>query len=63
MNKFITGKELVNTIDDIIWNAEKTLVIVSPFIKLDEHFRKLFDRHENHHELEIIIFFGKMKMI
>ena len=35
MSKFITGKDLENNIYDIIWKAEKTLLIVSPFIDLE----------------------------
>ncbi|MES2485313.1 MAG: hypothetical protein V4581_05100 [Bacteroidota bacterium] len=59
MSKFITGKELVKTIDNIIWEAEKTLLIVSPFIKLDKYFRKNFEKHLNTPDLEIIVVFGK----
>lgn len=59
MNRFITGRELVETVDNIIWHAEQTLLIVSPFIKLDDHFKKLFDKLEHKHELHIIIVFGK----
>ncbi|AWH84272.1 hypothetical protein HYN59_03700 [Flavobacterium album] len=59
MTKFITGKELADAIYDIIWEAEKTLLIVSPFIKLDDYFKNLFDRHLNNHKLHIIIVFGK----
>ncbi len=59
MSKFITGKELEETVSSIIWKAEKTLLIVSPYIKLDTYFRKLFDHHASNPELHIIIVFGK----
>jgi hypothetical protein len=59
MSKFITGKELEKQISDIIWYAEKTLMIVSPYIKLDDHFKKLFNNHINNPSLHIIIIFGK----
>ena len=59
MGKFITGKNLIDAIDDIIWDAKEKLLIVSPFIKLDSHFKKLFDRHQYNHELSITIVFGK----
>lgn len=59
MSKFLTGKELEKQISDIIWNAEKTLMIVSPYIKLDDHFKKLFNNHINNPSLHIIIIFGK----
>jgi len=59
MSKFITGQELENAIYNIIWEAKETLLIVSPFIKLDKYFRELFDRHIENQKLHIIIVFGK----
>ncbi|WP_274475381.1 phospholipase D family protein [Mangrovimonas aestuarii] len=59
MSKFLTGENLDNAICDIIWKAERTLLIVSPFIKLDDYFKKLFNNHENNPKLHIIIVFGK----
>jgi hypothetical protein len=46
MGKFITGKELEEVITDIIYKAKKTLMIVSPFIKLDDYFKEMFNKHE-----------------
>jgi hypothetical protein len=59
MSKFITGKELEDAVYNTIWDAQNTLLIVSPFIKLDSYFRKLFDKHINSPNLHIIIVFGK----
>jgi hypothetical protein len=59
MSKFLTGNNLVDAIDDIIWNAEKILLIVSPYIKLDDHFKKLFDKHKKNPDLHLILVFGK----
>lgn len=59
MSKFIYGKHLEDTIYDIIWNAEMTLLIVSPFIKLDDYFKKLFLNHINNPKIHIKIVFGK----
>lgn len=59
MAKFYTGKELTDFIYDIIWNAENQLLIVSPFIKLDEYFKEMFENHKHRHNLQIIIVFGK----
>lgn len=59
MAKFITGKELETAVYDIIWEAAETLIIVSPYIKLDEYFKKLFDKHVNNPKLHIIVVFGK----
>ena len=59
MAKFITGPDLEKAICDIIWEAQETLLIVSPFIKLDEYFKKLFDKHINNPKLHFLIVFGK----
>lgn len=59
MSAFITGKELENKIGDIIFSAKKTLLIVSQFIKLDDYFKQLFNKHIHSPELQIIIIFGK----
>lgn len=59
MAKFITGQDLEKAVYDIIWEAEETLLIVSPFIKLDDYFKKLFDKHINNPKLHFLIVFGK----
>lgn len=59
MSKFLTGKDLENTIYDIIWETERILLIVSPYIKLDDYFKKLFDKHENNPKIHLLLVFGK----
>jgi hypothetical protein len=59
MAKFITGQDLENVISDIIWGAEGILLIVSPYIKLDDYFKRLFERHTNNPKLHILVVFGK----
>src|SRR5690554_4752497 len=59
MNKFLTGKELEEAIYDIIWDAERTLLMVSPFIKLDDYFKKIFTKHIENPQVHIILVFGK----
>lgn len=59
MAKFITGEELEKVVYDIIWEAEQTLMIVSPYVKLDNYFKTLFDKHTRNHKLHIILVFGK----
>lgn len=59
MSKFLTDKELEETIYDIIWQAEQSLLIVSPYIKLDKYFKDLFEKHINNHKLRLTIVFGK----
>jgi hypothetical protein len=59
MAQFLTGKLLTDTIYDIIWNAESDLLIVSPFIRLDDYFKTLFLNHKHNHKLHMLIIFGK----
>ncbi|SFO39232.1 hypothetical protein SAMN04488519_10656 [Algoriphagus ornithinivorans] len=59
MAKFLTGEELSNLIYDIIWNAKSKLLIVSPYIKLDDYFKELFLKHKAKPELNILLIFGK----
>ena len=59
MSKFITGKELEDAIYNTIWETESRLLIVSPFIKLDNYFKELFDKHENNPKIHLTLVFGK----
>ena len=59
MSKFITGKDLEEAIYDIIWDAEDTLLIVSPYVKLDKYFKELFDRHKKNPNVHLLLVFGK----
>ena len=61
MERLITGKELDDEICNIIWEAKETLLIVSPYIKLDDYFKKLFDNHANNPKIHLVIVLGKMK--
>lgn len=60
MAEFITEKQLDEKLTDIIWNAKKELIILSPFIRLDDYCKNVvFKKLKNNPELEIIIVFGK----
>lgn len=59
MAKFLTGKELDDAISDVVFKAEKVLIILSPFIKLDKYFRTIFDNLASNSDVHIIIGFGK----
>jgi hypothetical protein len=59
MSKFVTGKELEEVVYDILFEATRHLLLVSPYIKLDDYFRKILDRHAHNPELELIVVFGK----
>jgi hypothetical protein len=59
MTKFLTGQDLEKVIYDIIWEAEDTLLIVSPYIRLDDYFKKLFDKHVYNPKVHLLVVFGK----
>jgi len=59
MADFLTGEQLDSKLTDIIWNAKQELIIVSPFIWLDDYCKEIFKRLNNKPEVEIIIVFGK----
>lgn len=60
MAEFVTGKRLCDEVYDIIYNASSTLLILSPYIKLDDYFKKeVFLKHKQNPDLHIFIVFGK----
>lgn len=59
MANFYTLQKLEEKITDIIFNAKKTLLILSPYIKLDDYFKRLFSNHSKNPEVHIIVVFGK----
>jgi hypothetical protein len=59
MSKFLTGEDLSKQVYDIIWEANQILTIVSPFIKLDDYFKELFEKHKYNHKLQLTIVFGR----
>ncbi|WP_400193042.1 hypothetical protein [Hymenobacter sp. B81] len=59
MARFVTGKELEDVIYDIIFSAKDQLVLMSPYIKLDQYFPKLLEKHKGNPQLHILIVFGK----
>ncbi|QDO94441.1 hypothetical protein FNB79_10855 [Formosa sediminum] len=59
MSTFLTGEQLEDKLTDIIWNAKRYVIIISPFIKLDDHVRSIFDKLKATHEIHLILVFGK----
>jgi hypothetical protein len=59
MAEFITQEKLSTKIEDIIFNATKEIVILSPYIKLGDYFKRLFSNHIKNHQVSIKIVFGK----
>lgn len=59
MAKFITGNELNLEVENIFKNADDTLILISPFIKLHERFISVLKTKLSNPNLRIFIVFGK----
>lgn len=59
MAKFLTGNELNLELERIFQNAKRTLLLISPYIKLHPRFISALRTKLEDHDLEIIIVFGK----
>ena len=59
MPQFYTGEALADKLYDIIWNAKKELLILSPFIHLDDYCKEVFKNYKHDPELEVVLVFGK----
>lgn len=59
MSTFLSGKELEEKLTDIIWNAKKYVAVISPYIKLDDFVKKIFDKVKANHDVHLILVFGK----
>ncbi len=57
---FLTGEPLAEEIYDLIYKAEKELIILSPYISLGNYLKEqVFKTHLNNPELSFILGFGK----
>tara|TARA_R110000744_G_scaffold290016_1_gene400811 strand:- start:2708 stop:3619 length:912 start_codon:yes stop_codon:yes gene_type:complete len=59
MSTFLTEDDLNDTIDNIISDAKKFIIITSPYIKLDDHFKERFDLVKKNPSVYLQILFGK----
>ena len=59
MSTFLTGDELECKLTDIIWNAKKYIVLISPFIRLDDHIKEVLEKVKDTHQIAVYIVFGK----
>jgi len=58
MSKFVTGEELTHVAYSILFEAKQRLFLVSPYIKLDNYFRRILDQHVHNPQLEILVVYG-----
>ncbi|TKD66527.1 phospholipase D family protein [Flavobacterium sp. ASW18X] len=59
MAEFFEGNQLVVELQNIFEEAERTLILISPFIKLHTRLKSILEQKKDNYKLEIIIVFGK----
>ena len=59
MADFLNENDLPGALAGIIESAQKELVLISPYIKLNDKLRSSLHRHLNNPEISLIIMFGK----
>lgn len=59
MAKFLEGTGLNNAISDILSDAEETIILISPFIKLHHLYIDKLKSKKDNHNISIIVVFGK----
>lgn len=61
MAKFLNTKKAVSEIEDLIRNAEHTLTLISPYLKLSKDFRELLEYRNSKNKITTVIF-GKQEL-
>ena len=61
MAQFLTTKQISSQLEELIQTADKTLYLVSPFLKLSDGFQELINSR-NKNEKKTIIIYGKYEL-
>lgn len=61
MANFLTTKQIISELEELIQTADKTLYLVSPFLKLSDGFQELINSR-NKNEKKTIIIYGKYEL-
>lgn len=61
MAKFLNTKKAVSAIEDLIKDADKTLILISPYLKLSKDFRELLTYRNSKDKVTHVIF-GKQEL-
>lgn len=59
MAEFVSESKLNSVLEDLIENAEKSLILISPYIKLHDRLKDKLKPKRNNPYLELCIIFGK----
>jgi phosphatidylserine/phosphatidylglycerophosphate/cardiolipin synthase-like enzyme len=61
MAKFLTTKQISSELEQLIQEADKTLYLISPYLKLSKDFQELLNSR-NKYEKKTIIIYGKVDL-
>ena len=61
MAKFLNTKKAVSAIEDLIKDADQTLILISPYLKLSKDFRELLTYRNSKDKITTVIF-GKQEL-
>ena len=61
MAKFLTTKQISSNLEELIQEADKTLYLVSPYLKLSKDFQELINSR-NKNEKKTVIIYGKYEL-
>jgi phosphatidylserine/phosphatidylglycerophosphate/cardiolipin synthase-like enzyme len=61
MAKFLNTKKAVSAIEDLIKDADQTLILISPYLKLSKDFRELLTYRNSKDKVTTVIF-GKQEL-
>lgn len=61
MAKFLNTKKSVSEIEDLIRDAEQTLILISPYLKLSKDFKELLSYRNSKDKITTVIF-GKVQL-
>lgn len=61
MAKFLNTKKSVSAIEDLIRDAEQTLILISPYLKLSKDFKELLSYRNSKDKITTVIF-GKVQL-
>lgn len=57
--QFLFNTDLVAELVNLIKNADRKLILISPFIDLSQEVKSALDEHKSKHDFELIVLFGK----
>ncbi len=57
--EFLFDNQLISSVEKLIRDAKKSLLLVSPFIDLDARIKDALNEKKERHDFELNVLFGK----